>query len=190
MQAEKNILTIEQGVDVMKQGGVIAYPTEAVYGLGCDPTNASACMALRSFKDRQDKGFILVAHSFAQIVPWVDWTKLSQMQLKRIRHSWPGPVTWVLPAGNGAMQLTLGPKHTIAIRVSAHSVVAELCEKFGGPIVSTSANRASMPPAKRQEEVLQLISGEKIAGVVAGELGTSSKPTKIIDALTDKVLRD
>lgn len=182
-------LTVESAISYLRDGKIIAYPTEAVFGLGCDPKNMQALMRLRAFKSRDEKGFILVAANFEQTLSWVNWSKLTALQVKRIQHSWPGPYTWVLPASRTAMPLALGPKHTVAIRVSSHPVVKNLCESFGGLLVSTSANLPGEPPAKTLNEIELLKKSGIIDCVVKGELGSNNAPSKVIDAMTNKILR-
>lgn len=182
-------LSIDEAVNALKEGEIIIYPTEAVYGLGCDPENVQACMKLRAFKQRHDKGFILVAAVFEQIIKWVDWSKMTKMQVKRIQHSWPGHVTWILPASRMAAPLVLGPRHTVAIRVSQHSGVQRLCKAFAGPIVSTSANGPGMPPAGSLTELESIISNGAAVGILEGDLGKNAKPSKVIDAMSNKVIR-
>ncbi|RLA24971.1 MAG: tRNA threonylcarbamoyladenosine biosynthesis protein RimN, partial [Gammaproteobacteria bacterium] len=122
----------------LQQGKLIAYPTEAVYGLGCDPLNEAAVMSLLSIKQRPaHKGLILVASDFSQLQPFIN---PSQEMLQRIIPTWPGPITWVIPVQSWVPTYLKGTHHSIAVRVSAHPLVRQLCASYGGAIVSTSAN--------------------------------------------------
>ena len=183
------LVDVEQAVELLKEGKAIAYPTEAVYGIGCDPKHVQVCQTLRQFKQRSDKGFILIASDFAQVVPWVDWSKLSKGQVDRIKHSWPGHTTWVMPASRQAMPLVLGPRNTLAVRVTSHPVAKALCEKFKGPIVSTSANRPGVPPAREKTDLDCLFEAKIVAAVVEGALGGAKRPSQIIDAVNNFVIR-
>ncbi|WP_319380591.1 L-threonylcarbamoyladenylate synthase [Thiomicrorhabdus sp.] len=178
--------SIELAVKRLREGEVIAYPTEAVYGLGCDPFNFSAVEKVFHVKRRPiDKGLILVAASVEQIFDYVELQGMSWE--KDVLASWPGPVTWVLPVKEGIPEWISGGRKTLAIRVSAHPMVQELCSQFGKPIVSTSANLTSQPPAKSCDEIVQVFEDQVFC--VPGELGNLSKPTRIIDAQSGTVLR-
>ena len=178
---------IKVAAQMLAAGGVIAYPTEAVWGLGCDPHNQQAVLRLLSLKSRRvAKGLILVASSSEQFAPYLHG--LEAGQLARMASSWPGPTTWVVPDNQYAPEWVRGDFQSIALRVSAHPVVAQLCNAFGGPIVSTSANLAGRPPCKRPWQVQRHL-GAKLDWIVHGELGASRSPSEIRDLLTDKVLR-
>src|SRR5690606_23054211 len=116
-------------------------PTEAVWGLGCDPANEAAVRRLLAIKRRDPgKGLILVAADRGQLQPWVDFAGLPRARLEAVLASWPGPHTWILPAGAAAPRWITGDHDGLAVRVSAHPQVVALCRAFGGPLVSTSAN--------------------------------------------------
>ncbi|NKF51838.1 threonylcarbamoyl-AMP synthase [Shewanella sp. WXL01] len=175
--------------DVIASGGVIAYPTEAVYGLGCDPDNPQAIEKVLQVKQRSwKKGLILVAADLSQLQGYVDLTQLSDDQLSFAKQKWPGPFTFVMPVGDKTQALLKGEFDSIAVRVSAHPVVREICNTIGKPLVSTSANLAGEDPAMSHQQVLDIFSG-KIDAVVQGELGEQRQPSTIIDARTGDVLR-
>src|SRR5512143_218632 len=132
---------LREAVRVLHHGGLIAYPTEAVYGLGCDPRNADAVLRLLNLKQRPwQKGLILIAADLAQLDPYL--LPLDEMMRARVVPTWPGPNTWLLPARVETPHWLRGEHDTLAVRVTAHPVAAALCRAFGGPIVSTSANLA------------------------------------------------
>ena len=173
-------------VTTLKKGKVIAYPTEAVYGLGCDPLNEVAVHHLLSLKNRSIiKGLILIAANWAQLADYV--TPLSDEVRARILPTWPGPVTWLLPASALTPLWIKGAHDTIAIRVTAHPIAKGLCEAFGGAIVSTSANVEGNPPAKTAEEVRQIFDEDVY--VVTGDVGDLARPTDIRDGVTGKLVR-
>lgn len=169
-------------------GKVLAYPTEAIWGLGCDPENEAATLRLLEIKGRPvKKGLILVAASVSQIEHLL--TGLSRKQRQQLVASWPGPTTWLIPDVNDQVPNWIKGEHeSVAVRVTAHSMVGALCESFGGPIVSTSANRSNQPPARSALQVVKHL-GQDIDGIVHGRLGGQTRPSTIIDALTGKVLR-
>jgi len=178
---------INEAVHVLRQGGVIAYPTEAVYGLGCDPANKQAVQKLLELKQRdRDKGLILIAAEFEQLTPYL--AEIDNALKERVISTWPGPVTWLWPAKPTVSSLIRGKHDTIAVRVTAHSLAAELCHAFGGAIVSTSANKSGIMPAKSAAEV-RVAFGREIDYVIEGAVGVLDKPTQIRDALTGNVAR-
>jgi L-threonylcarbamoyladenylate synthase len=182
-----NFWKIKQAANVVLSGGVIAYPTEAVYGLGCDPVNSSAVIRLLQLKHRaMEKGLILVAADIHQLEPFI--TIPSEEILRKITATWPGPVTWVLPAKSGISPLLTGVHQTLAVRVSAHPCVQALCREIDQPLVSTSANPESASPA-RSALTVRRVFGQDIDFILHGTVDRSARPTEIRDALTDQVLR-
>lgn len=174
---------------LLRRGGVIAYPTEGVWGLGCDPDDEAAVMRLLALKQRAvDKGLILAAASVAQLDGRIDWTALGAARRDEVLASWPGPHTWILPAAAGTPRWITGQHDSLAVRVSAHPVVAALCAAFGGALVSTSANLAAAPAPRSHGE----LSPEILAGVdaiVAGETSGLAQPTTIRDARDGQQIR-
>ncbi len=183
------LLSVAQGVAALKKGQIIAYPTEAVFGLGCCPQNNDALGALVKLKERStQKGMIIIASRFEQLLPYIDLQSVPLENLKQIEQSWPGPFTWVFPASKDLNSLVTGQFTTVAVRVTAHPEARALSEAFGA-FISTSANISSNEPLKKDHEVAALFQ-DAIAGVVQGEVGALSKPTTIIDAITGKVYRE
>lgn len=177
-------------VPLLRRGGVLAYPTEAVWGLGCDPRDRGAVLRLLEIKQRPvDKGLILVAASLDQLKPWVDFSALAGARLAETLASWPGPHTWILPTDPTVPAWVRGAHDGIAVRVSAHPVVVALCEGFGGALVSTSAN-PSGAPAPRTREALDPGLLAMIDGVLEGRTGGLENPTRIRDARSGDILRD
>lgn len=178
---------IAHAVAALRRGGVIAYPTEAVWGLGCDPDNDQALARLLRLKQRDPaKGVILVAGCIEQFGPWLEGLPLALHA--PLAASWPGPNTWLVPDSGRSHGLVRGCHDRVALRVSDHPLVAELCDAFGGPIVSTSANIASEPPAMSAEEVRRIFP-EGLDAVVEGELGGLERPSTIRDLVSGRVLR-
>lgn len=184
---------IKKAVTILKRGGVIAYPTEAVYGLGCDPCNEHAVMRLLTIKKRAvSKGLILIAADWKQLKPLVKASaieKLNESQrMNAILATWPGAVTWVFPASENVPAWIHGQYNTVAIRVTEHPIANAMCTAWQVPLVSTSANVEGQTPAKNSEEVKAIFDGQ-IDYILPGKVGGLSKPTQIRDALTGKVLR-
>ena len=168
-------------------GGIIAYPTEAVYGLGCDPWSGVAVQHLLDIKQRSErKGLILIAAHWGQLAPFVE--PLDPDRMLEIQGTWPGPVTWLLPARSGTPRWLTGRHATLAVRVTAHPLAAGLCRAVGGAIVSTSANRSRLRPARNAFQVrLQL--GSAVDCVLSGRCGDRSQPSTIRDGRTGGVIR-
>jgi len=178
--------TLRRATRVLRAGGVIAYPTEAVYGLGCDPLNRAAVERLLAIKQRPiDKGLILIASRFDQLTPFVQTPDGGIM--RRLRDTWPGPVTWLLPADPATPRWLRGSHASLAVRVTAHPLAAALCDAFGGPIVSTSANASGRPPAHTALQARLRCPGIDL--VLHGPTGGLARPTAIRDARTGETLR-
>ncbi|MGO9446015.1 MAG: L-threonylcarbamoyladenylate synthase [Thiobacillaceae bacterium] len=169
-----------------RRGGIIAYPTESCYGLGCDPFNRRAVRRLIQLKGRPvAKGLILVADRFSRFHRLVQ--PLTDSQRRRVFATWPGPVTWVLPARHRAPWLR-GGRPGLAVRVTAHPPSARLCRELGTALVSTSANRSGGRAAKTARECRGMF-GTRVA-VVDGRIGRSKRPSTLIDLLSGNILRD
>lgn len=175
-------------ITALENQQVIAYPTEAVFGLGCDPDSEQAVMALLDLKQRPvDKGLILVAADYSQLTPYIDDSVLSEQQRDAMFASWPGPVTWVVPAKSQTPRFLTGRFSSLAVRVSDHPLVKQLCLEFGKPLVSTSANLSGEEPCRNVEEVMQQF-GESFP-VLVGHVGGRLNPSEIRDALTGEQIR-
>ncbi|WP_447553975.1 L-threonylcarbamoyladenylate synthase [Vreelandella sp. EE22] len=180
-------VTIQRTAQTLQEGHVVACPTEAVWGLSCDPDNEQALTHLMRLKERDPaKGVILVAASMQQFGPWL--TTLPLELHARLVASWPGPHTWLVPDNGRSHALVRGAHGCVALRVTDHPVMKALCEAFGGPLVSTSANRAGEPPVMSADEV-QALFGEELGAISEGELGGQARPSTIRDLATGKVLR-
>ncbi len=179
----------ESVLQALQQGEVIAYPTEGVFGVGCDPDNQQAIDKLLMLKQRPiEKGLILIAASYQQILPYIDENQLTAEQLQTVKSTWPGPVTWVMPVKAGISSHLTGQFDSIAVRVTDHPLVQKLCLAFGKPITSTSANLTGLEPCRTTEEVEQQL-GDKLVAILQGKVGGRTQPTEIRDAKTCAVLR-
>lgn len=169
----------------IRAGGIIGYPTEAVYGLGCDPWQADAVNRLLRIKQRDiSKGFILIASNLTQLLPLVDW---QGNWTKPVSASWPGPYTWLLPAQPGLPTWLRGKHHKLACRVTAHPLAAALCDTVGHAIISTSANRSGLPAARSALQVRKRCPG--VNHILHGTLGGLAQSTSIRDACTGERIR-
>lgn len=178
---------IADAVATLVTGGVIAYPTEAVWGLGCDPHNEAACMRLLALKSRPlDMGMVLVAAEFAQVAPYL--AEVPAAALAQAQASWPGPHTWIFPRSAIVPSWIHGGHPGVAVRVSAHPLVAALCTAFDGALVSTSANRHGEAVAASSAAIRSMF-GDRLDFVLEGELGGQQRPTSIRDVLDGHIVR-
>ena len=182
-----SLLDTAAAVEKLRDGQVIAYPTEAVFGLGCDPFNESAVRKLLTLKGRHESaGLVLIASDFSQLQPWI--SPVDEQLLDKAKQTWPGPVTWLFPRAATVPDYVAGNHKTIAVRITAHQPSRDLCESFGSALISTSANHTSAEPARSPAEVWDYF-GTGIAGTLAGELGSGDKPSEIRDLVTGKIIR-
>ncbi|MGL9769707.1 MAG: Sua5/YciO/YrdC/YwlC family protein [Sodalis sp. (in: enterobacteria)] len=187
-------------IDFFSQGGegdliialhqqqLIAYPTEAVFGLGCDPDSESAVQALLAFKKRPwQKGLILIAAHYVQLKEYINDDTLDSAARARIFASWPGPVTWVIPARPTTPRWLTGQHASLAVRISAFEPVRRLCLTFGKALVSTSANLSGQPPARSADEVRWQLGNAfpVLDEAVEGRLN----PSEIRNALSGELIR-
>lgn len=180
---------IEAAAAALHRGGVVAYPTEAVYGLGCDPHNEAALTRLFALKRRPpQQGVLLIAADFAQVAHYIDLDRVPAEALARVRDSWPGPSTWILPRSLLVPPWIAGGHSGIALRVTAHAAASALCRAFGGALVSTSANRHGEPPARTAAE-LRTVFGDELDAVVDAPVGGLERPTTIRDAISGEFVR-
>jgi len=171
----------------LENGGVLAYPTEAVWGLGCDPFNAHAVQHILDLKQRSvEKGLILVAANIEQF----DFVlgALSDKQRAQLNKSWPSHTTWLVPHNNLVPSFLCGQHTSIALRVSAHPLVKALCLLNKGPIVSTSANPQGLPPA-RDALKARLYFGNRSIYFAPTAPPTAQAPSQIRDLLSGQQLR-
>lgn len=183
-----NLITSTSEIaNILRQGGIVAYPTEAVWGLGCDPYNEKAVRRILELKSRPEyKGLILVAGEKKELEPWL--AILDNNAALRLISKTEVPTSWVVPDIKIAPNWIRGEHNSVAIRLSQHSSVQQLCKAFQGAIVSTSANPAGLPPAKNIEEV-NTYFGNEIDAIFNAPLGGKSEPSQVRDILTDVVFR-
>lgn len=169
----------------LKRGGVIAYPTESCFGLGCDPRNRAAVQKILRLKHRPwTKGLILVAANLAQVRRFIQ--PLNERQQATLKQYWPGPYTFLLPTSARAPKGVTGKHQTLAVRVSAHPEVARLTHLLG-PLVSTSANVTGLKPLTRAADVQRAFGAQ--VRVLPGRVGKHKKPSAIIDLQSGNKLR-
>lgn len=180
-------LRLGAAVASLRDGGVVACPTEAVWGLSCDPENDLAVARVLELKRRPAaKGVILVAASVAQLEFLL--AGLDDDHRKQLAATWPGPTTWLLPHHNRVSPWVHGEHDTVAVRVSAHPVVQAICRAWGGPLVSTSANPAGAKPPVQGWQVRRYF-GERLDYVLPGAIGGAARPSEIKDLFSGSLVR-
>lgn len=184
--------SVAEAAQCLVQGQVLAYPTEAVWGLGCDPFNESAFKEILRLKQRPiEKGVILLASQISQVEHLLE--KLEPHLRQQVIESWQDQsksdraTTWLLPADDHIPDWIKGNHPKVAVRVTNHPLCIALCNAFNGFIVSTSANPAGLDPARSIQDVNGYFSNE--LSYLNGDLGSCREPSKIIDAVTGEVIR-
>ncbi|MGI9309751.1 MAG: L-threonylcarbamoyladenylate synthase [Gammaproteobacteria bacterium] len=177
---------IRKAARIVNSGGVIAYPTEGVYGFGCLPQLNQSVERILELKKRSVKaGLILVAADREQLAGWIEPTRKER---KNMRARMPHPVSWVVTAGPLAPNWITGGRPTIAVRISSHPIVAELCLAVDAPLVSTSANRSGKAAQTTAFGVRRLFHS-RLDYILNGATGDCSGASEIRNAATNKVLR-
>lgn len=178
---------LDKACAVVRAGGLIAYPTEGVFGIGCDPYNEAALQRLLAVKQRDpSKGFILIAATMDMLSPFI--ATLDKDTRTRVLATWPGPITWVLPKAENTSDIITGGRATVAARVTAHPFAQALSTTLGHTLISTSANLSGQPAITCLQELQQTL-GNDVDYVVPLEAGGLQKPTPIFDAVSGEQLR-
>ncbi len=170
----------------LKRGGLIAYPTESCYGLGCDPLNRAAVQRILKLKQRpQHRGLILIASDYRQVSRYLlPLTLEEQIKLKRDGAQ---AITYLLPARPSCPRWLRGRHDTLAVRFTAHPLARGLCLSTGSALVSTSANLSGQRPAKTFAQCRRLFG--KDVRVLPGRVGRRKQPSTIVSWADDKILR-
>ncbi len=174
-----------KAANVIEAGGVIAYPTETIWGFGCDPWNQEAVLHLLAVKQRPiDKGLILLISDWQQAGSLI--TPLSSELQQRLKMETAKPITWVLPVSEHVPNWLTGGRDTIAIRRTTHPFCIELCHRIG-PIVSTSANHSQGLAARSRWQCIRQFR-QQLDWIAPGEsLGQAS--SSIRDAISGQWYR-
>jgi L-threonylcarbamoyladenylate synthase len=171
---------------VLNKGGVIAYPTESVFGLGCDPNNLQALEKILRIKRRPAaKGLIILVSDISQAEPFIQ--PLIQDQIKQLNQKQPRATTWLIPRKPNLSTLLCGNHEKLAVRITDHPIAKAICEFNNSALVSTSCNLSGRPEMKTMLEVRNKV-GAQIDHVVNGSCG-KQKPSQIIDLETGQILR-
>lgn len=170
----------------LKRGGLIAYPNESCYGLGCDPSNYQAVRKLLRLKQRpQSKGLILIAANYRQVAGYL--LPLNHTQQQKLVEAGTQAVTYLMPAISSAPYCLRGMHDTLAVRLTAFRSAAQLCKEVGHALVSTSANRSGKRPAKTYADC-QRQFGHRV-WVLPGKVGQRKNPSTIRVWADGKIIR-
>jgi L-threonylcarbamoyladenylate synthase len=171
----------------LRRGGLIAYPTESCYGLGCDPDNHKAVQRLLKLKQRpQHKGLILIAANFKQVARYLQ--PITPAQQQQLKISGTQAITYLMPVLPSAPRWLRGSHDTLAVRMTAHKQAAQLCRSVNSALVSTSANRSGQRPAKTYAQCQRLF-GHKV-WVLPGRVGKRKQPSTISRWVDGKIIRN
>lgn len=184
-------IDLSDALSALHNQGVIAYPTESVFGLGCDPDCDNAIQKILQLKQRPaHKGLILIAANIEQLQNYADFSMLTERQITNIKNTWPGPFTWVVPASPSLSKLISGDFDSVAVRVSDHPVVQQLCAQFAKPIISTSANLSGLEACTNAEQVKAMfIDNPLLETTIDAAVSGLDNPSQIYHASTGKRLR-
>lgn len=178
---------IREAARALRAGGVIAYPTETVYGLGCDPLDFRAVERILELKQRPvEKGLILIGASMEQLLPYIDIRDTTQLQ--KLARPGGRPTTWICPPHRDVPQWLTGQHDTIAVRITTSTLAQQLCNLHGGTLVSTSANPLGLRPARSLLTIRRYFN-DRIDYTLSGHCDPKAKPSRIIDLVSGRVIR-
>lgn len=181
-------MELAQIVERLKKNEVVAYPTEAVFGLGCNPNSKSAVEKLLILKQRPvEKGLILVAHKLDLLLPFIDESRLKQSHWQLLTQQYDCPTTWVVPAKLSVPKFITGQFDSVAVRLCTHPAVAQLCEQTGFALTSTSANLSGLPPCKTAQQVRSQFG--EFFPVLDMAVGNAVNPSEIRDIFSRQIFR-
>ena len=168
---------INKAVDILKQGGVIIYPTDTVYGIGCDIFNKVALERIFTIKnDNDSKLFSFLCSDLKDISRYA---KVSDYAYKSMKHLLPGPYTFILPAAKQVPKKLWGKRKTVGIRVPNNSVTLKLVELLGNPIISTSTTNRKGEVLYDPFDIRNIFSSQVDLMLSMGSLPGS--PSSVID---------
>jgi L-threonylcarbamoyladenylate synthase len=176
---------IEEAVGILRRGGIIVYPTETVYGIGCDPMNYNACMRILDITKRDtSKAMLLLAYSAEQVTEMAG--PLNEQALLLAEKFWPGPLTIIIKPSKNIPGYLLGKTEGAAFRVTSHPLSSAITKEFGMPIISTSANFSGGEPVENYQEALTIF-GNKVDIVLNSDFKMKGKPSTIVDTTSGSI---
>jgi L-threonylcarbamoyladenylate synthase len=177
--------SLSHAAHIIRHGGIIAYPTDTIYGLGCDPYDADAVSRLNDIKQRpQDKQFIVLAGHIDQVKPLVDIDQEQQHKISQATE----PTSWVIEAKPSAPSWLISDSGTITIRISKQADVQRLCHILGHAIISTSANPSGKAPARNALELHKYFH-HSVDKILASNQKLTARPSKVIRLCDNHIIR-
>lgn len=185
MPTKTSFMHLRRAAQTIHNGGVVAYPTEGVFGLGCDPNQHEAVLRILTLKQRDvSAGLILIAADRDQLDGWINPTADEQSALSATNKF----ITWVVTADPRCPDWITGGRSTCAVRITQHPIAAALCREAGMPLVSTSANRHGHIAAVSTLAVRRTFA-QSVDYILPGSTGAATGPSEIRIARTGAVLR-
>lgn len=179
---------LRQAVFALRAGGVVAYPTETVFGLGCDPLNAGAVETILKLKRRPiEKGLILIGANLQQLFPYINIE--DQALRRKLEQISDRPTTWICPTRENVPSWLTGRHSSIAVRITAHPTAKALCQTLGHAIVSTSANPSGLNPARTRLTV-QRYFNQQLDYILGHKCAAETRPSRIIDLSSGQIIRE
>ncbi|CAL4323114.1 Threonylcarbamoyl-AMP synthase [Buchnera aphidicola (Pterocallis alni)] len=176
-------------IKMLHANKIIIYPTESVFGFGCNPDNDSVITKLFKLKNRNiNKGVILIASQYNYLLPYINSDKILSFHKKLMCCNWPECITFLVPAKFNVSKLITGNSGLIAVRITKHPLVKKLCEYFSKPIVSTSANISGMPSLTKKKYLFKYF-GLNIP-LLYGSLGKNLYPSRIFNIMNGEFIRN
>ncbi|WP_367678433.1 Sua5/YciO/YrdC/YwlC family protein [Buchnera aphidicola] len=189
MIKKKSYFSLMHCLNLLNNNDIIAYPSESVFGLGCNPDHQDTILKLINLKNRnRNQGLILVASHYYQLLPYINETYLSIKEKSIMFSCWPGCITFLVPSQPNVSNLITGYSGLIAVRVTSHAILRNLCWYYGKPIISTSANISGMQPSKTPNEVCDFFGSD--FPILDGNIGNFLYPSKIFNIITGECIRD
>ena len=172
--------------NLLADGKIIIYPTESIFGIGCDPWNEKSVKKIYKIKGRPlNKPMIIIGTDLIQMKRLIDIDSITST----VKNTWPGHTTWLIPSKVDCPEwLKDNASGRVAVRISNHQVVKRICEEFSMPLISTSANKSNYKPSKDRKDVESIFTSE-IDYIVEGDLGGNEDPSIIKDMLTGVIIR-
>ena len=184
---ERSIVGLDAAADALNRGGVIAYPTETVYGLGCLPDNINAIKRLLQIKRRsREKGLILIGANRQQLAPYV--SGLNENLWEKIETPGERTTTWIVPTAKSVSQWIRGNRNTLALRITRHAGARSLCLGCNSAIISTSANTSGSPPVQRSGDLSRELL-DQLDYLLTGNCGDDQAPSRIEDIFSGEIIR-
>ena len=173
---------INKAVNILRNGGVIIYPTDTVYGIGCDIFNKEALE--RIFAIKNDAGSKLFSFICSDLKDIAKYAKVSDYAYRMMKHLLPGPYTFILPAAKQVPKKLWSKRKTVGIRVPNHPISLSIVKELGHPIISTSATNRKGEVVYDPFEIKNIFNSQVDLMLASGNL--VGAPSSVIDLSDDE----